>query len=137
MSHFQQLTLTLIGGLLLWDVWRWVRGARLNRLRLFWWVVCVAAAVAIAFPDLVQAVANFLGIGRGADVVLYLFVLTFLGTSFFLYARCRQLQQQITEIVRHIALEEGVRDNLLILGDGKADRSLHEPAQRHSTEVRG
>ena len=36
---------------------------------------------------ILQSIANLLGIGRGTDVLLYLLVFVFLGTSFFLYSR--------------------------------------------------
>jgi hypothetical protein len=69
----------------------------------------VAAAVAITVPNIVQRVAEVLGIGRGADVVLYLFVLAFLWSSFFFYSRCLRLEREITELTRHIAIRDAGR----------------------------
>jgi hypothetical protein len=57
----------------------------------------------------VQQLATAIGIGRGADVVLYLFVLAFLATAFYFYSRTVQLQRQVTQLVRHIAIQEARR----------------------------
>lgn len=108
MTRFQIVTEVVLGALVLGEAIAWVRGPWPQRFRVLRLLVWSAAALAIANPDAVQQLAGFLGIGRGADVVLYLFVLGFLGTSFFLYARCRRLEQRITLLVRHIALQEAI-----------------------------
>lgn len=71
--------------------------------------VLLAALVAIANPALVQQVANAIGIGRGADVVLYLFVLAFLATTFFLYSQHVRLRRELTVLASHLALSEARR----------------------------
>jgi small membrane protein len=71
--------------------------------------VWLAALVAIANPLLVTRFANAIGIGRGADVVLYLFVLAFLTVSFFLYSNQTRLQRQISKLVTHLAVHEAER----------------------------
>ena len=71
--------------------------------------VWVGAGVAIVVPGLVQATAELLGIGRGADVVLYLSVLAFMWAAFFLYARCLRLEREITALTRHLAIRDAVR----------------------------
>ena len=60
--------------------------------------------MAIADPDIPQAFAARLGITRGADLVLYLFVLAFLAVSLFL-PRYFRLQGQLTDVVRHLAIQ--------------------------------
>jgi hypothetical protein len=110
-TNFQILAEIVLGSLVLWELITWARGPWPQRFRLLRLLIWSAAALAIAFPGAVQQLAGFLGIGRGADVVLYLFVLVFLGTSFFLYARCRRLEQRLTLLVRHIALREAIEGN--------------------------
>jgi hypothetical protein len=109
MNPFQWLSILVLSGLLVWEL---LVRRRTVASRGFWLLRCLAwitAAVAIALPDLVQAVAQLIGIGRGADVVLYLVALTFLGTSFYFYSRYVQLQRQITQLVRHLALQDARR----------------------------
>jgi hypothetical protein len=118
MNLFQWLTLPPLGLLLLWELlslWRvpGTRGVRLVRLAIW-----AAVTLAIAQPDLVQRMANSIGIGRGADVVLYLLVFAFLGTSFYFYARYVRLQRQMTQVVRHLALQEAHRGRVDSLGPG-------------------
>ena len=109
MSAFQILALVALGGLLVRELVGLVRGSPGGRVRLARCVVWAAAAVAILQPNLVQSAAELLGIGRGADAVLYLFVLAFLWVSFSLYSAHLRLQRQLTQVVRHVAIREAVR----------------------------
>jgi hypothetical protein len=106
MTPFQIAALTVLSLLLLWEM---VRLWRRRGFQWFWLLRTlgwVGAGVAIARPDLVQDVAIVLGIGRGADVVLYLSTLTLLSALFYFYSRHLALQRQITMLVRHLALQE-------------------------------
>jgi hypothetical protein len=51
-------------------------------------------------------IARAVGIGRGTDLVLYLFILGFLGTSFYFYGRVVKLETAITTLVRQAALQD-------------------------------
>jgi hypothetical protein len=109
MNAFQWIALTLLGLLLVWEIVWFVRG---KVLRGPWMVRCVVwltAALAIAFPEVAQDLANHVGIQRGADLVFYLFALTFLGVSFYFYSRYVRFQKQLTEVVRHVAIQEARR----------------------------
>jgi len=53
--------------------------------------------------------ADVLGIGRGTDLVFYLFVLAFLGAAFFFYSRLVRMQRQITQLIRDNAIREAQR----------------------------
>jgi hypothetical protein len=109
MTPFQILAVVILGGLLLRDLWRWSRSGTSAAVRVLRCAVWVAAAVAISVPNIVQKVAELVGIGRGADVVLYLFVLAFLWSSFYFYSRCLRLEREITELTRHIAIRDAER----------------------------
>ncbi len=89
-------------------------------------LIVAAAAVAIAEPSAVQRLANAMGIGRGADVVLYSFALAFLATTFYFYARYLRLQQQVTELVRHVAISEARRGGAPDTDAGTTSESLLE-----------
>jgi hypothetical protein len=58
----------------------------------------------ILFPDTLTYIARWLGIGVGANLLLYLLALAFVAVSFLLYARTVQLRRQMTLLVRHLAL---------------------------------
>lgn len=72
-------------------------------------VIWTAGAVAIYDPMVTVRVAHAIGIERGTDLIVYVFALAFLGTSFFFYARTLRLQRQITELVRHLAIRDAER----------------------------
>lgn len=65
--------------------------------------VSVAGIVFILFPDLTTVIARWFGIGRGADLILYLFVVFTLFSLANQSARQRKLEREITELVRNVA----------------------------------
>ncbi len=106
MTLFQGIALTFLGILLLWEVYWFLRGWVLRGPWVVRCLVWVGAACAIAFPEVAQDLALALGITRGADLILYVFALGFLGVSFYFYSRFVRLQRQLTEMVRHVAIRE-------------------------------
>jgi hypothetical protein len=105
MSPFQIVALGGLAAITAWELVRLLRGGQTGQLWLIRVGVWLAAGVAIAQPLLLQRLANLLGIGRGTDVLLYLLVFAFFGTSFYLYARTVVLQRQMTQLIRLHALD--------------------------------
>jgi hypothetical protein len=64
------------------------------------------AVVLILWPDITTTVATRLGVGRGADLVFYVSILTFWFVVLKLYARIRKLEQALTEMIRQEALNK-------------------------------
>lgn len=70
-------------------------------------IVFVAAAVAaILFPQLLSAVANFFGIGRGADLLLYVFVIAGLVFAVMTVRAKARSDARVTDLARAVALME-------------------------------
>jgi hypothetical protein len=67
-------------------------------------LVLVAAALAVIFPDSLTQLANEVGVGRGADLVLYLLVVTFMLVSVVLFRRLAALERRYTQLARTIAV---------------------------------
>ncbi len=67
---------------------------------LFW----LAAIVAVWIPNSLTKLANFFGIGRGADLVLYLGIVLLFYFIFRLYVRMEKMEKNITKIVREDSL---------------------------------
>lgn len=109
MTLFQILTLVLLGALLIVQLARWLRHPTKWRQHTLWSLIWAGAALAIARPELIQEFASFVGIGRGADVVLYVMVLAFLCSSLYFYSRQADLRQQLTHVVRHLAIRDAQR----------------------------
>jgi hypothetical protein len=82
-------------------------GARHQALRrILMMLFVVAAASSVFFPQIWTAMARLVGIGRGADLLLYLTVLFFLGLVMSTYRRFRQMDTQITDLARQLALSQ-------------------------------
>ena len=69
-------------------------------------LVVVAAGVFIVVPDLLTRLAQMVGVGRGADLVLYLLVVTFMLVSVVLFRRLEQLERRYTRLARAVAIRE-------------------------------
>lgn len=61
---------------------------------------------AIVRPGDVSAVANLVGVGRGADLVLYALVIAFLMGMLNFYVRFKAVDQRFTALARAMALRE-------------------------------
>ena len=72
----------------------------------FWLLVWLAAAGAIAYPDATSVVARWLGINRGADLVFYLAILAMMVGFFLTYTRLRRLEASLTELTRYLAIRD-------------------------------
>ena len=124
MTAFQWIGIPIVGVLLLGTLGAASKRRISPAVAFLWSVVWIAAAVAIARPSLTAVVAKILGIGRGADLILYCSVVGMLIGFFMMYVRYRKVQEEITTIVRHIALQEasGKRASLPAAEESSTDR---------------
>ncbi len=107
MTAFQWVTVPVFALLFLMEVARLLFRRPLFRAdRLLRAAVWLLAGLAIWNPGLTVWAARLAGVDRGTDLVLYLFVLAFLGVSFYFYSRSVRLERQLTDLVRHIAISE-------------------------------
>lgn len=84
-------------------------GARhqaIRRLMLIGFVIL--AVIAVLFPPFLTQVAQTVGVGRGADLLLYGLTVTFLGYVAASFRRLQQMERQVTELARELALREAV-----------------------------
>jgi small membrane protein len=66
----------------------------------------ILAMVAVLFPNLLNDLANHLGVGRGADLILYIFVVAFIAYAAIEYVRQKEQERSIATLVRRIAIIE-------------------------------
>lgn len=86
-----------------------VRNARLSiGAFLFWCALFIFALVGVLDPQITGYVARMLGIGRGSDVVLYLSIALLFYLIFRLSIAMEELRNEMTEIIRKIALSEKI-----------------------------
>jgi hypothetical protein len=87
-----------------------VRGSRRAFHRVVWrGFVCLAlaaAAFSVVFPNALTWVANKVGVGRGADLLLYLVTVTFMLVSVVLFRRLADLERKYVTLARTLAIRE-------------------------------
>jgi len=86
-------------------------GARHQAIRRLLLIGFVAlAVVAVLFPPMLTRIAQFVGVGRGADLLLYGLTITFLGFVAASYRRMRTMEQRVTTLARELAIREALHD---------------------------
>lgn len=86
---------------------RGTRKLALKRLALA--LLFALAIVAVMFPDITNAVANAVGVGRGTDLLLYGLVIVFVGNAISTSVRFRHQERELTQIARAAALRDAER----------------------------
>lgn len=108
MSLFQVLALSIVGCLFVASIVAMWRGWGTLRESVTWALVWLAAAVAIIWPGVTKLIANVLGIGRGADLLLYCAVVVMMVGFLMVYVRLRRIRRELTLLVRHLAIRDAV-----------------------------
>ena len=62
-------------------------------------------------PDLSTRIANWVGVGRGADFLFYISHLLLFFIAFMYYLRFREMESRLTNLVRHIAIAEAMHNH--------------------------
>jgi small membrane protein len=79
---------------------------RRNRLPIHIVVVfsmLVAGAVAVLFPERTDVIANYMGVGRGVDLITYMFEVAAIFILIHYYTKFVELQRQLTTLTRELA----------------------------------
>jgi len=76
------------------------------RETIFWLSVWFVLIFVIFFPELTSNLAKILGIGRGIDVIIYSSIGLLFYLIFRLYVKLEEAEQEITKVVREVALSE-------------------------------
>jgi hypothetical protein len=98
----------VVGALFILTLIAALRGWATRREGLLWVVVWVAAGVAIIRPNVTTVVARWLGIQRGADLILYCSVVVMMIGFLMIYVRLRHLRRELTLLVRQIAIRDAM-----------------------------
>ncbi|WP_336652211.1 MULTISPECIES: DUF2304 domain-containing protein [unclassified Leucobacter] len=74
--------------------------------RIFAILFVIVAALAILFPSALTVVANFFGVGRGTDLLLYVFIIMMLLFAVATVRAKARSDARVTELARAVALIE-------------------------------
>ena len=76
--------------------------------RLMMITISFLGMVFVLFPSLSNKLAEIVGVGRGADLIIYLFMVFSFLFGIFLYAKIRKIQQDQTEIIKAMAIQQAI-----------------------------
>ncbi len=106
MSLIQVLAILFV----IFALWRVINKFKRKELKvtefLMWLFFWLAVSVAFITPESLTLLANLLGIGRGADLVLYVAVVVVFYLMFRIFVRLEKMEKNITKIVRDKALKD-------------------------------
>lgn len=103
------IQLLLVAALLAAFILTWKRAReRVIRRReaLVWSGLWIAAAILIFWPELTSRIAEFVGVGRGADLVVYAAVILLFVLVFNIHVALDRLERKLTQFVRRDALDQ-------------------------------
>jgi hypothetical protein len=124
------MPIQILGGLLLVGALVHVllrgRSRSLNRGALVFWILVFGGIlVVLLVPSVSGFVARVLGVGRGADVIMYGSICLLFYLVFGVYVRIENLQRRMTRMLRMLALREAdwstPQDNVEIEEKDSAD----------------
>lgn len=99
------LTITAVLGFV-WAIGRFRKQYLSTMAMLAWGALWLAVGVVALIPELTNRLADFLGIGRGADVVVYIAIVVIIALLFRMSVRLEQLDRAITKVTRELALRK-------------------------------
>ena len=105
-SGIQILLLVALAAFAAHVIVQYRRGGLRALVAMFWIAVFGVGASAAAFPEGATRLARSVGVGRGADLVIYVALAGLSYVVFRLLVRQERTERRLTEIVREIALAE-------------------------------
>jgi hypothetical protein len=88
------------------NVWQKAKQGFLGKKSKFFWLVFwILTVVVVIYPDSVQKIADYLGIGRGADLVVYSAIIIIFFVLFKLNIKIEGLKKDLTKLVREDTLK--------------------------------
>lgn len=72
---------------------------------LIWFLLWLMVLIVFWLPDTTSYLASWLGIGRGADLVVYVSILVLFYMIFRVFVRLSKIEDAITKIVRSDAIQ--------------------------------
>lgn len=78
----------------------------------FWSSLFGLATIMVLFPGITSNIAQTMGIGRGADVIIYLSITILFYLVFRLYIYLEDIKHNLTELVQKLALKKNEKKNV-------------------------
>jgi len=76
---------------------------------IFWSFLWLTAIIIVFIPGKTTFLAHLLGMGRGFDAMVFLAIIALFYAVYRLYIKSNEVDQDITQIVRQMALRGGIK----------------------------
>jgi len=106
MSIFQIVILILIALIIYKGFRRWVQQQISGWLLALWSILWLLVALINVFPEILSRISDFVGIGRGVDLLIYLAIFAIFYSLFRMQVRMNLLDKKLTKVVRKNAVGE-------------------------------
>lgn len=103
------IKLILTAGLLASFLFTWGQAASTRLLRLVMGFLTLFGIYLVWFPDHTMTIAHWVGVGRGTDLLTYLWIVVSILFIVILHLRINRLMGMVTELNRHLALRDARR----------------------------
>ncbi len=114
-----QIVLSIVGVLLIAFLLANRGKAKTSALaKILFVLACIGGVYAIFRPDDLTTVAGWVGVGRGADLLLYLLAIAFTFTTIGTYMRFRESEIRYARLARAVALQNAAAG----IGSGPPER---------------
>lgn len=85
---------------------KWKQGLLGYRDLLFWVGFWIVVGIIVVLPEVTSFLASLVGVGRGADLVIYLAIVLIFYIIFQIMVKIERIERNITKIVREVAMKE-------------------------------
>lgn len=103
--------IALTAGVCLAFFYTFIQKTTRSGFRYFLYGVLVLGLYFIWAPDQATAFAHVIGVGRGADLVTYFWIVFSLIVIVILHLKIRLLHEQLTELARSVAIQNSTSKN--------------------------
>jgi hypothetical protein len=73
---------------------------------ILWTIIWITIGVAAFIPRKTDVLAQFLGVGRGFDALVFIAILTLFYSVYRIYSKITSLERDITKLTKELALKE-------------------------------
>lgn len=93
-----------------------------------------AGGLAVMFPEETDKIANVVGVGRGVDLITYVVEVTVLFVLLHYYTKFVELQRQLTEVTRELAILRAEVDRVAPPATARATGEKHHEADARARD---
>lgn len=112
---FQVFATIVLAGI---GIYAYSQGSVAPHLKYFTIAVLAAGEYLVLFPGQTTVIASYFGVGRGADLLFYFWILISLVMVLNVHLRIRALNDKFVALTRQLALAEAAAQKYPALSDG-------------------